>query len=72
MSDEPFIIPPVPLMTPGRARDVARAYKALADQLNEAGLARQSAAALRDSNWWLTYAITLAQTAPDEPKKGPS
>ena len=34
MSDDPFIIPPVPLMTPDRARDVGRAYKALADQLN--------------------------------------
>jgi hypothetical protein len=72
MSDDPFIIPPVPLMTPDRARDVGRAYKALADQLNEAGLARQAAVALRDSNWWLTYAITLAQTAPGGSKEAPS
>lgn len=71
MSDDPFIMPPVPLMTSDRARDVGRAYKALADQLNEAGLARQAAVALRDSNWWLTYAITVAQTAPGS-KEAPS
>ncbi len=30
MSDEAFSLPPTPLMTPQKARDVGRAYKALA------------------------------------------
>jgi hypothetical protein len=62
MSDEPFAIPPVPLMDAAKARDVARAYKAWAGQLTEMGLTREAAAAARDSQWWLTYSIALAQT----------
>lgn len=62
MSDEPFLTPPTPLMTATKARDVARAYKAWSAQLTEMGLARESAVAARDSQWWMTYAIALAQT----------
>jgi hypothetical protein len=66
MSDVPPLgPPPVPLMSPDKARDVARAYRTLADHLTEFGLPRQAGIALRDSQWWLTYSIVLAQTKPD-------
>jgi hypothetical protein len=50
-------------MSPEKARDVGRAYKAFADHLTEFGLAREAAIAMRDSQWWLAYSIALAQTA---------
>lgn len=61
MSDDRFTLPQAPLMTPERARDVARNYKALAENLTELGAAREAALAMRDSQWWLTYAIALTQ-----------
>ncbi len=61
MSDD-FSLPPTPLMTPAKARDVARSYMALADHLTELGVVREAALAMRDSQWWLSYAIALAQT----------
>lgn len=67
MSDEPpFMLPPTPLMSADKARDVARAYKALGTHLTEMGLQREAALAMRDSQWWLTYSIALAQTPPKE------
>jgi len=66
MSDEPpFLLPPIPLMTASKARDVARLYKAQANHLTEFGLAREANLAMRDSQWWLTYSIALAQTKED-------
>lgn len=61
MSDDRFSLPPTPLMTPERARDVARNYKALAENLTELGAARDAALAMRDSQWWRTYAIALSR-----------
>jgi hypothetical protein len=54
------------LMKPEQARDLGRSYKGLADQYAELGMARQSAIAMRSSQWWLAYAIALAaaQTPP--------
>jgi hypothetical protein len=60
-----FVPPQPPLLSPEKARDLARAYKALAGQLTETGQARQASLAMRDSQWWLTYAIALAQTGKD-------
>jgi hypothetical protein len=61
MSDyEGFGLTPVPLMTPERARLVARGYKALADQLAQNGIPSEAARAERQSQWWLTYSIALA------------
>lgn len=68
MSDEQFGLPPVPVMTPQKARDVGRLYKALAIQLADLGVAAQAARAERDSQWWLTYSITLAQTGEGDEK----
>lgn len=68
MSDEPFQIPPIPLMTPDRARDLARGYQGLASHLAELGVAAEAARLERTAQWWLTYAIALAQTQkPDSP-----
>ncbi len=64
MSDGLFGLPPTPLMTPEKARDVGRAYKALANHLTELGVQGEAGRAERDSQWWLTYSIALAQTPP--------
>jgi hypothetical protein len=65
MSDPPFGLPPVPMMTPERARDIGRLYQALSDEL-AADYPAQAAREAQRSQWWLTYAITLAQTKGDE------
>jgi hypothetical protein len=67
MSDEPKLgpapSPAVPLMAPEKARDIARGLKGLADAYADAQMQRQAAAALRDSEWWLRYALTLEATS---------
>ncbi len=62
MSDGPFTFPPPPLMTPEQAQDLVRDYKAMADHLSAAGVHLDAARMERDSQWWLTYSIALAQT----------
>lgn len=64
MSDDLFSPPPTPSMTPEKARDVGRAYRALASHLTELGVQREAGVAMRDSQRWLTYSISLAQTPP--------
>jgi len=65
MSDEPFsAMPPIPLMTAEKARDIGRAHKAWAGQLADWGLAREALRAERDAQWWLTYALALGQNPP--------
>jgi hypothetical protein len=49
----------IPLMEPERARDIARGLKWLADRYDEADMADEAAATLRDSKWWLSYAGIL-------------
>lgn len=66
MSDDPFSLPLTPLLTPEKARDVGRAYKALAEQFREIGVQAETRRAERDSQRWLTYSIALAQTPPPE------
>ena len=58
MSDTPEAdrIPP---MAPDKARDVGRAYKALAEHLADLGAQREAGRAERDSQWWLAYANSL-------------
>ena len=63
MSDEPFPEQPQ-LMGPVRARNIARLYKALADQFAEAGDRWRAGIAMRDSQWWLAYSVSLQQTPP--------
>jgi hypothetical protein len=63
MSDQPFLIP---LMTPDKARDIARAHKWLANSYTEANMRREAATAQRESEWWLAYALTLEATQKDQ------
>jgi hypothetical protein len=49
-------------MTPEQAQDLVRDYKAMADHLSAAGVHLDAARMERDSQWWLTYSIALAQT----------
>jgi hypothetical protein len=67
MSDEPFGLPQVPLMAPEQARDVARGWKALADQLQTVGVVGEARYAERQSQWWRTYSIALATKPPKTP-----
>jgi hypothetical protein len=62
MSDEPFMIPPIPIMSPEKARDVGRAYQGLAKHLTDIGVPTEAARLERTAQWWLTYSIALAQT----------
>jgi hypothetical protein len=62
MSDHPQ--PPKPLMSAIKARDIARAHKSWAEYLAEQGLRPEAARAERDAQWWLTYALALAQIPP--------
>jgi hypothetical protein len=64
MSDEAFLPPQPPLMSAVKARNIARSYKALADQFEEAGDRLRATLAMRDSQWWMAYAISLSQTPP--------
>jgi hypothetical protein len=64
MSDDPFMLPTPPLMTQDKARDVGRAYKAMAQHLSELGAQGEAGRMERDSQRWLTYAIALAQIPP--------
>jgi hypothetical protein len=52
------------LMSAVRARNLARTYKGLADQLRRDNYRREADLADRDSQWWLTYALSLSQTPP--------
>jgi hypothetical protein len=52
------------LMSAVRARNLARTYKGLADQLRRDNYRREADLAERDSNWWLMFAISLSQTPP--------
>ncbi len=52
----------IPLMAPDKAQDIARGLKWLAQSYEAAGMRRDSQRAEIDSQWWLAYAISLAQT----------
>jgi hypothetical protein len=49
-------------MPPERARDIGRLYRALSEQFEAASASAQAARELQKAQWWITYAITLAQT----------
>jgi len=66
VSDEPFHVPMPPMMSPEKARDIARLHKGFADQLRDFGQTAEAARAERQSQWWMTYSIALAQTKRDD------
>jgi hypothetical protein len=46
-------------MTTERARNLARIYKGLADELRRERYDREAALAEQDALWWVNYAITF-------------
>ncbi len=64
MSDAPDA-PRIPKMPPEAAQEIARGWKWLAESYAQAGMLRDANRAERDSQWWLTYSISLSQTAKD-------
>ena len=63
MSD-PFIPRQVPLMNPVKARDIARTFAALADQMESAEYPEEADAMRRRADWWLAYSTNLAALPP--------
>lgn len=67
MSDDPFLPPPVPLMSPAKARDIARSCQAMANWLRENGETGPVRILEQRSAWWMAYAIALSQIPPETP-----
>jgi hypothetical protein len=61
MSNHPGPLPPsfIPMVTPIKARDIARSLKLLADEHTRMGMYDEADRMTHGSEWWLTYAITL-------------
>ena len=59
MSAPPFGLPPVPLMTAIRARDIARGHMALAEQYRLAGMEESAFFSEQQAQTWLAYASAL-------------
>lgn len=57
----------IPLMSADKAQEIARGLKWLAQSYAEAGMTREATRAERNSQWWLDYAISPAQTPPRDP-----
>ncbi len=55
----------IPKMPPESAQEIARGLKWLAESYAKAGMTRNASQAERDSQWWMTYSISLSQIPPD-------
>ena len=64
MADDPFLPPPVPLMSAVKARDTARSCQGMANFLRERGDTGTALILERRSAWWMAYAIALSQIPP--------
>ena len=64
MADDPFLPPPVPLMSALKARDLARECQGMANHLRERGATGEANILERRSAWWMAYAIALSQIPP--------
>jgi len=64
--DWPFHPPLPPVMSPQKARDVARRWKWMADSFLADNMRSQATLMLRESEWWLGYALTLEATKHDD------
>lgn len=58
------------LMSAVKARNLGRLYKGFADALRADGHIRLARDAEAQSQWWLTYALTLSQIPPGATKPG--
>lgn len=54
----------VPTMAPEAAQELARDWKGLAQSYADQGMLREAQRAESESQWWLTYSISLSQTPP--------
>lgn len=70
MSDDAFLPPQVPLMSAGKARDLARSHKAMADHLRAMGDVGGARLSEQQSTWWMAYAIALSQVPPGRTDDG--
>ena len=64
MADDPFLPPPVPLMSAIKARDLARSCQGMANYLRDQGATGEANILERRSAWWMAYAIALSQIPP--------
>jgi hypothetical protein len=64
MSDEPFLPPPVPLMSAVKARNIARSCQGMANHLRDQGATGEANILERRSTWWMAYSIALSQIPP--------
>ena len=64
MADDPFLPPPVPLMSAVKARDLARECQGMANYLRERGEVSAAIVLERRSAWWMAYAVALSQIPP--------
>ena len=62
MSGSMFGLPPVPLMTPSAARDIARGHMALAEQYRLVGMDERAFFGEQQAQTWLAYAAVLEAT----------
>lgn len=65
MSDR-FGVPPVPLMTPARARLIGRSYITVAESYRAAEMPEAAANAERQAQTWLMYALSLSNSLPEK------
>lgn len=73
MSDAPLPpVPPKPLMSAERARDIGRAYQAWSEYLAAQGLTAEGRSAAQQAQFWMTYAIALGQNPPDVGRPAPA
>ena len=52
-------LPPTPLMSPEKARDIARGHMALAELYQTVGMTDEALAYNRNARLWLSYSRTL-------------
>ena len=64
-TDDPFLPPMPPLMSPVKARDIARSCQGMADHLRAQGVEATTMRLLEQkSAWWMAYSIALSQIPP--------
>jgi hypothetical protein len=70
MSDDPFLPPPVPLMSAVKARNLARECQGMANHLREEGDTGTARILEQRGAFWMAYAIALSQIPPGRTDDG--
>lgn len=66
MSESFKPVPPVPLMSAVRARDIGRQLYATGSYLREQGVIGEARLLETRAQWWLSYALALSQIPPGQ------